>query len=273
NLSKLLDSQICDKFKSGAGYDSQVFDSQVFDSQVNDRYKTGEGCHAIPPPYTGNFMPLKPDLVLADKNEYVFSKSATSVPAIATSKVKTSESKPKSVSEPLIEDWISNSENENETELKSKQRKSSFAKVEFVKSNEHVKSPRESVKKVENNKQAKYTRKNSQSPRAVLMKSGFKTLNTARQSSSRAAISVNTARPINTAYTRPIVNGARPALNVFNRAQSHVRRPFNKYTTNKNSNFNEKVNTVRENVTTVGPKAVVSNNKGNDINAVKASAC
>ncbi|GJW07905.1 putative ribonuclease H-like domain-containing protein [Tanacetum coccineum] len=110
------------------------------------------------------------------------------------------------------------------------------------------------VKKVENNEQDKYPRKNSQSPRAVLMKSGFKTLNTARQSSSRAAVSVNTARPINTAYTRPTVNSARPASNVFNRAHSHVIRPFNKFTTNKNCNFNEKVNTVRENVTTVGTK-------------------
>ncbi|GJT66269.1 ribonuclease H-like domain-containing protein [Tanacetum coccineum] len=147
NLSKLLDSQICDKFKSGVGYDSQVFDSQVFDSQVNDRYKTGEGYHVVPPPYTGNFMPPKPDLVLADKDEYVFSESATSVPSAATSEVKTSVSKPKSVSEPLIEDWISDSENENETKSKSGQRKPSNAKVEFVKSYEHVKSPRESVKK------------------------------------------------------------------------------------------------------------------------------
>ncbi|GKB18389.1 hypothetical protein Tco_0852312 [Tanacetum coccineum] len=165
NLSKLLDSQICDKFKSGVGYDSQVFDIQVFDSQVNDRYKTGEGYHVVPPPYIRNFMPPKPDLVLADKDEYVFSESATSVPSAATSEVKTSVSKPKSISEPLIEDWISDSENENETESKSGQRKPSNAKVEFVKSYEHVKSPRESVKKVENNKQAKYPRKNSQSPR------------------------------------------------------------------------------------------------------------
>ncbi|GJV93685.1 putative ribonuclease H-like domain-containing protein [Tanacetum coccineum] len=104
NLSKLLDSQISDKFKSGVGYDSQVFDSQVFDSQVNDKYKTGKGYHVVPPPYTGNFMPSKPDLVLADKDEYVFSESVTSVPAAVTSEVKTSESKPKSVSEPLIED-------------------------------------------------------------------------------------------------------------------------------------------------------------------------
>ncbi|GJZ76910.1 ribonuclease H-like domain-containing protein [Tanacetum coccineum] len=84
-------------------------------------------------------MPLKPNLVLADEEEYAFSESITSVPAVATSKVKTSESKPKSVSEPLIEDWISDSEDENETE--------------------------ESVEKVENNKQAKHPRKNSQSPR------------------------------------------------------------------------------------------------------------
>ncbi|GJV44887.1 hypothetical protein Tco_1429423 [Tanacetum coccineum] len=165
NLSKLLDSQICDKFKSGVGYDRQVFDSQIFNSQVNDRYITGEGYHAVPPPYTGNFIPPKPDLVLADKDEYVFSESVTSVPSAATSEVKTSVSKPKSFSEPLIEHWISNSKNKNETESKSGQRKPSNAKVEFVKSYEHVKSSRKSVKKVENNEQAKYPRKNSQSPR------------------------------------------------------------------------------------------------------------
>ncbi|GKE95364.1 ribonuclease H-like domain-containing protein, partial [Tanacetum coccineum] len=131
NLSKLLEIQVSDKFKTDVGYDSQVVDSQVFDSQVNDKHKTGKGYHVVPPPYTGNFMPPKP----------------------------------KSVSEPLIEDWIFDSKDENETEFKSKQRKPSFAKIEFVKSNEHLKTPRESVKKVENNKQAKYSRKNSQSPR------------------------------------------------------------------------------------------------------------
>ncbi|GJV55913.1 hypothetical protein Tco_1456918 [Tanacetum coccineum] len=33
NLSKLLDSQVCDKLKTGVGFDSQVVDSQVSDSQ------------------------------------------------------------------------------------------------------------------------------------------------------------------------------------------------------------------------------------------------
>nr|GEV59599.1 hypothetical protein [Tanacetum cinerariifolium] len=100
NLGKLLDSQICDKFKTGVG-----FDSQVFDNQVNDRYKTGEGYHAVPPPYIGNFMPPKPDLILADVDEYVVSEPVTSVPTVATNEAKTSKSKPKSLSEPIIEDW------------------------------------------------------------------------------------------------------------------------------------------------------------------------
>ncbi|GJX92397.1 hypothetical protein Tco_0345723 [Tanacetum coccineum] len=84
-------------------------------------------------------------------------------------------------------------------------------------------------------------------PKAVLMKSGIKTLNTAGQNFSKAAVSVNTARPINTAYPRPTVNSARTTSNVFNRAHTHVRRPFNKSTTNKNSNLKEKVNTVKGN--------------------------
>ncbi|GKA04972.1 ribonuclease H-like domain-containing protein [Tanacetum coccineum] len=104
NLSKLLEIQVSDNFKTGVGFDSQVVDSQVFDSQENDRYKTSEGYHAVPPPYTRNFMPPKSDLLLADEAEYVFSKSVTSIPDVTTSKAKTSVSKPKSVGETLIED-------------------------------------------------------------------------------------------------------------------------------------------------------------------------
>nr|GFC51368.1 hypothetical protein [Tanacetum cinerariifolium] len=35
-------------------------------SLVHDRYQLGEGYHAVPPPYTGTFMPPKPDLVFHD---------------------------------------------------------------------------------------------------------------------------------------------------------------------------------------------------------------
>nr|GEV81137.1 hypothetical protein [Tanacetum cinerariifolium] len=64
-----------------ARYDNQVFNSHMFDcdelnssesansvpiSPVNNRYKSGEGYHVVPPPYAGTFMPPKPDLVFHD---------------------------------------------------------------------------------------------------------------------------------------------------------------------------------------------------------------
>nr|GEX38210.1 hypothetical protein [Tanacetum cinerariifolium] len=63
--------------------------NKILDDQVNDKYKTGVRYHAVPPPYTGNFMPPKPDLILADVDEYVVSEFVTSVPAVATNKAKT----------------------------------------------------------------------------------------------------------------------------------------------------------------------------------------
>nr|GEV36340.1 ribonuclease H-like domain-containing protein [Tanacetum cinerariifolium] len=41
-------------------------DVSVPTSPVHDRYKSGEGYHDVPPPYTGTFMPPKPDLVFHD---------------------------------------------------------------------------------------------------------------------------------------------------------------------------------------------------------------
>nr|GFA30191.1 hypothetical protein [Tanacetum cinerariifolium] len=61
-------------------------------------------------------------------------------------------------------------EDEDEIETESKQIKPSFAKVKSVKSTEHVKSPRKFVKQEESNRQTKYLRKTSQSPRDHLGK-------------------------------------------------------------------------------------------------------
>nr|GEX83289.1 hypothetical protein [Tanacetum cinerariifolium] len=58
----------------------------------------------------------------------------------------------------------------------------------------------------------KLARKNELKAR-VLTNSCLKTLNTDRQTSSRAAVSVNTARTINTAYPGSTVNGAKPNSN------------------------------------------------------------
>nr|GEW30070.1 hypothetical protein [Tanacetum cinerariifolium] len=61
----------------------------MLDSQVNDKSKTGVGYHAVPPSYTRNFMPPKPDLILVDVDKYVVSESVTSVLAVATNESKT----------------------------------------------------------------------------------------------------------------------------------------------------------------------------------------
>ncbi|GKE15126.1 hypothetical protein Tco_1422703 [Tanacetum coccineum] len=97
-------------------------------------------------------------------------------------------------------------------------------------------------------------------PRAVLMKSGL--------------VSVNTARQFNTAHSKTTVNAARPMSYLSKTTHSTVKRPIHKNTTFKNNNINQRVNTVRgKNVNTARPKAVVNAVKGNNFNVVKASAC
>nr|GEU83167.1 hypothetical protein [Tanacetum cinerariifolium] len=99
NLTKLLNSQISAKVKTGLGYDSQfnekevlelkakevtetVFDNRSSDEEnslANDRFKKGEGFHAVPHSLTGNYMPPKPDLsfVGLDDSIYKFKISET----------------------------------------------------------------------------------------------------------------------------------------------------------------------------------------------------
>ncbi|GJS37383.1 putative ribonuclease H-like domain-containing protein [Tanacetum coccineum] len=97
-------------------------------------------------------------------------------------------------------------------------------------------------------------------PRAVLMKSGL--------------VSVNTARQVNTAHSKTIVNATRPMPYLSKTAHSIVKRPIYKNTTFKNNNINQRDNTIRgKNVNTARLKAVVNAVKGNNFNAVKASAC
>ncbi|GJW43054.1 hypothetical protein Tco_0071853 [Tanacetum coccineum] len=111
-------------------------------------------------------------------------------------------------------------------------------------------------------------------PRAVLMKSGLVSINTARQNISKTAVLVNTARQVNAAHSKTTVNAARPMSYLSKTTHSTVKRPIHKNTTFKNSNINQRVNTIRgKKFNTARPKAVVNAIKGNNFNAVKASTC
>ncbi|GJS69922.1 putative ribonuclease H-like domain-containing protein [Tanacetum coccineum] len=111
-------------------------------------------------------------------------------------------------------------------------------------------------------------------PTVVLTKSGNVPVNTAKQRSSRAVVSNSTARYVNSAASRPTVNGAKPSSIVFHKSHSSVKRTIYQRTSPKNSDFKEKVNIAKvNNVTTTGTKTVVSVVQGHEKNVVKSSAC
>ncbi|GJU53546.1 ribonuclease H-like domain-containing protein [Tanacetum coccineum] len=318
-LTDLLNSQISVNNKTGISFDSQMTknklhnfhknNSEVFvcksnsnvneieeeNNQVNDRFKKVEGYHAVPPPYTGNYMPSRPDLSFAGLDDFVYktnvSETITSMPRIESTASKSSKDnleQPKDVrpSAPIIEEYESDSDDDCVTRPLIEQNKPSYAKINFVKSNENT---RKSVIEQNTYRQAENPRK-SHNPKVdkrnglmtqklrngfefILTKSGNIPVNTAKQGSSRAVISNSTARYVNTAASRPTVNDAKPNSNVFHKSHSSVKRTIYQRTKPKNSNFNEKVNTAKvNNVTTAGTKAVVSAIQGHEENDVKSSA-
>ncbi|GKD96504.1 hypothetical protein Tco_1380401, partial [Tanacetum coccineum] len=108
----------------------------------------------------------------------------------------------------------------------------------------------------------------------VVTKSGQVPVNAAKQNSPRAATSISTARLVNTAAPKSKVNDALPKTYSYFKAHSPVRKAFNQKSATKTNNLNEKFKTARvNNVTTAGPKAVVSAAVGNGENASKSSTC
>nr|GEV35421.1 putative ribonuclease H-like domain-containing protein [Tanacetum cinerariifolium] len=99
-------------------------------SSLYGRFQSSAGYHAVPPPHTGTFMPPKPDLVFnnapngVETDHYAFT-------------IKLSPTKPDQYlfltnisSAPIIEDWVSDSEDESET--KPQQNIPSFGNPQHV---------------------------------------------------------------------------------------------------------------------------------------------
>ncbi|GKC19788.1 hypothetical protein Tco_1021938 [Tanacetum coccineum] len=142
------------------------------DIKIVEKCKTCLGYNAIPPPYTGNFMPPKHDMSFYGLEEFVHepivSEPTVKQPVVETSEAKASADKPKAVKKnngaPIIEHWVSDSEEEDVPQAKFQKKivKPSFAKIEFVKSKEQVKSPRKTVNHVNQNSQNTYTPRGNQ---------------------------------------------------------------------------------------------------------------
>ncbi|GKB17782.1 ribonuclease H-like domain-containing protein [Tanacetum coccineum] len=84
--------------------------SKLINCQIVDKCKTGLGYNAVPPPYTGNFMPPKPDLSFSGLEKFVNEPivSEPTKPVAENSEAKISEGKTKAIKKnndaPIIED-------------------------------------------------------------------------------------------------------------------------------------------------------------------------
>ncbi|GJR38704.1 ribonuclease H-like domain-containing protein [Tanacetum coccineum] len=206
SLNNLLESQVIDKFKTGLGYnaasstaaspvvESFVNSSEMLENQENNKSKSDKGYHVVPPPYTGNFIPFKPDLTFMDE---IVKSENMDVTTIATpsndKKVESNHEsagvksngdavEPKTIRKnsfrpPVIEDW--NSDDESEVEIIPKVKIVSYSteKIKFVK------SARETVETVETSKQNKhYPRGNQRNWNNLMsqrLESDFKMINKA----------------------------------------------------------------------------------------------
>ncbi|GJW65010.1 putative ribonuclease H-like domain-containing protein, partial [Tanacetum coccineum] len=184
-LSKLLNSQMSTRDKSGLGYGDQVhngvlsYENEVFqsvfdsrssdveDSPVHDRFANVEGMHAVPPPMTGNYMPSGPDREVDDSMfTYGPKQSKTSESDTQTSNYDSCESnssaetlesvpepvvvEPKVVSQPKV--WsdapiIEEYESDSDDEyVIQPSKEQEKPSFAFVNTVKHVKTPRETVK-------------------------------------------------------------------------------------------------------------------------------
>ncbi|GJY91388.1 uncharacterized mitochondrial protein-like protein [Tanacetum coccineum] len=198
------------------------------------------------------------------------------------------EVEPKKVREnndaPIIEDWVSDDEDEVEPipKVEKKTVIPTATKKEFVKPEKPVRRS-VSFDHIEYSclKTSHPSAHKHMAPRAVLMKTGLKSVNTARPVNTVRSVntgrpfstarSFNTVRPSYTAHPKSTVHCARPRTYFQNQAQSTVHMPFYKRTTLTKRSYYQNVNTGRQRFNT--GRQNVNTVRARGFNVVKPSAC
>ncbi|GJY24265.1 putative ribonuclease H-like domain-containing protein [Tanacetum coccineum] len=154
--------QLNENGSSGSELFNSVFDSRSSDeddNQIIDRFKKDNEYHAVPPPLTGNYIPILADLSFAELDDYVY-RPTTNKTSASVSQVKTSNTPPSNTSIEMprveyvrpsgviIEDWVSDDEEDIlQSEDSQTTVKPSFKKIEFTKArNETIKTDKQAVK-------------------------------------------------------------------------------------------------------------------------------
>ncbi|GJX49113.1 putative ribonuclease H-like domain-containing protein [Tanacetum coccineum] len=137
------------KRKNGIQFNVNKFENaskslnKLIESQIVDNCKKRLGYNAVPPPYTGNFLPPTLDLSFTGLDEFVNKH--------VVEKKKSDEEVSKVVRKPndslIIKDWVSDSEEENVSQTKTEKKTvKPIAKIEFVKPKQQEKTARKTIK-------------------------------------------------------------------------------------------------------------------------------
>ncbi|GJU70049.1 ribonuclease H-like domain-containing protein [Tanacetum coccineum] len=112
---------------------SSISSSSSTNFEIMDKCKTGLGYNAVPPPYTGNFMPPKSNLVYPSLDDFVDVNKFVSVFVVEKPTDESNEPKTarKENRAPIIKDWVSESEEDDEPKFQTA--KPNFTKIKFVK--------------------------------------------------------------------------------------------------------------------------------------------
>nr|GEY09488.1 putative ribonuclease H-like domain-containing protein [Tanacetum cinerariifolium] len=144
-------------FSSNSSSDNEVFTQAMFDcnnyyssesnceiwppSSLYDRFQPSGGYHVVLPPITGTFMPPKPNLVFNTAHTAVETDHHAFNVQLSPTKPEQDMSHTTRPSAPIIEDWVSDSEEESKT-------KAPQFVPNFAQSSKHVKSSRDTVQPI-----------------------------------------------------------------------------------------------------------------------------
>nr|GEU31656.1 ribonuclease H-like domain-containing protein [Tanacetum cinerariifolium] len=181
-------------------------------SLVYDRYKSGEGYHVVPPPYTRTFMPPKPDLVFHDAP--TVNKTVLTVFNVKPSPTKPNKdlSQSNRPSASIIEDWD----------------------CDYYEKKMVQRPIRNHAMRRNNHNYARMT--HSQPHRHV-----FPTTVLTRS----RLVPLTIARPVTAAVPQTKVQHQRPTNHGVNKAHSPIRSPINLRPSPTHSNFHQKDTTVK----------------------------
>nr|GFB59916.1 hypothetical protein [Tanacetum cinerariifolium] len=167
--------------------------------ELMPRIARNDGYHAVPPPYIGTFMPPKHDLVFNTALNAVETDHSAFTDQLSPTKPEQDLSHTNRPTSPIIEDWVSDSEDESET------------KASQIKMAEPT--PRNHAHRGNHKQYAPLTHTNPQKhmvPIAVLTQS--------------KPVSITTARPVSAVVPKIKVTQPRHANPIVTKSNSPIRR-------------------------------------------------